>query len=273
MCGNKFQSRYTGRMQPDHLPDRPAPLVRTENGRRTLEFAAGDIQSTLLLARPDALVLDYTRAMMAFVLFAPLPRRIVMVGLGGGSLARFCHRHFPACDITVLEVRADVIALRDAFLVPRDDARFRVVHADAAAWFGASPAPADVILLDGFDAAGLPPALASDTFYRHCRRALRPGGVLVANVFTYDPAHDAILAALAGRFDDRICWFVGAAGDNRIVFACADAAHAGLPAWLLRRRAIGWCWLNRIGMRLLVAWLGRRSVRDKPQHATSGSTR
>ena len=73
------------RDDPSH-PFPPAPpLVRTHRGRRTLEFAPGDIQSEMLLARPDALALAYQRAMMGFVLFPPRPRHIAMVGLGGAS--------------------------------------------------------------------------------------------------------------------------------------------------------------------------------------------
>ena len=100
--------------QDPHSP----PLVRTEGDRRTLEFSPGDIQSEMRLSRPDALVLAYARAMMCFALFVPHPRHIVMVGLGGGSLAKFCYRRFPRARITVLELRADVIALRGQFHVP-----------------------------------------------------------------------------------------------------------------------------------------------------------
>ena len=47
------------------------------------------------LDEPDALVTAYTRKMMAFLLFNPAPKRIAMVGLGGGSLAKFCYRNLP----------------------------------------------------------------------------------------------------------------------------------------------------------------------------------
>ena len=207
----------------------PPPLVRTRRGRRTLEFAPGDVQSEMLLARPDALTLDYLRAMMGFVLFQPRPRRIVMVGLGGGSLAKFCHRHFPTAHITVIELRADVIALRDAFHVPPDGPRFTVVHGDAADWLAAHPDTADVLLVDGFDARGLPERLADAAFYADCRRALRPGGVLVANVFTYDPRYRDVMAALA------------------------------------RRRGFGAGILNRLAIRFILAWITSRSVLAPPQ--------
>lgn len=242
------------------------PLVRTRRGRRTLEFAPGDIQSEMLLARPDALVLAYQRAMMAFILFAPRPRHIVMVGLGGGSLAKFCHRHFPEARITVIEVRADVIALRAAFHVPPDSARFAVVHADAAAWLAAHPGTADVLLVDGFDARGLPARLADTPFYMDCRRALRPGGVLVANVFTYDPRYPDVMDALDTVFEGRTCWFEEVAGNNRIVYAlhAPDAAVARRVAQYARRRGFGPGILNRLAIRFILAWIAARSVLAPP---------
>jgi spermidine synthase len=246
----------------------PKPLVRTEGDRRTLEFTPGDIQSEIRLSRPGALVLAYARAMMCFGLFVPHPRHILMVGLGGGSMATFCYRHFPQARITVLELRADVIALREQFLVPSDDARFQVVHADAAAWLAHAAAEykaiADVIVVDGFDEAGLPPALSGPAFYNDCRRLLASGGVLVANVFTYDPRHDAVLGTLAAAFDGRTCWLDKVAGNNRIVFAAADGvSRAGRVQRLLGRRRTRWPGLgllNRLGVRLALAWIAWRSV-------------
>jgi spermidine synthase len=258
---NKFT--YTWRMPHDSPTP---PLVRTRRGRRTLEFVPGDIQSEMLLARPDALVLAYLRAMMGFILFAPSPRRIVMVGLGGGSLAKFCHRHFPGAHITVIELRADVIALRDAFHVPPDSERFAVVHADAAEWLAAHPASADVLLVDGFDARGLPPGLADTPFYSDCRRALLPGGVLVANVFTYDPRYPDVMDALETVFPGHTCWFDKVAGNNRIVYAvhAPDAAVARRVARYARRRGLGPGLLNRLAIRFILARIASRTVLAPP---------
>ncbi|MES3025194.1 MAG: transferase spermidine synthase [Pseudomonadota bacterium] len=230
-----------------------APLVRTRGGRRTLEFTPGEVQSEMLLARPGALVLAYSRAMMCFALFVPRPRHILMVGLGGGSLAKFCHRHFPAARITVVELRADVIALRGQFCVPPDDARLRVVHADAAGYLAGLSDSVDVLLVDGFDSAGLPRALGSARFYADCRRALRADGVLVANVFSYDPDYARMLARLGQAFEGRLCWFDGIAGNNRLLFAFKGAP--ALQRLVARRAGLGAGWLNRLLAHLVVAWL------------------
>jgi spermidine synthase len=239
------------------FPDSP-PLVVTRGDRRSLEFTPGDMQSEMSLSRPTALVLAYTRAMMGFALFVPRPRHIVMVGLGGGSLAKFCYRVFPHTRITVVELRADVIALRTEFCVPPDDARFRVIHADAVDYLAAAPASADVIVLDGFDLHGLPPQLGSASFYATCRAALVDGGVLVTNIFNYDPQWQAMLARLDDAFDRQVCWFDDIAGNNHVIYALnnGQAANA-LQQRIRRRHGRGHGWLHRLLAHLLVAWLAR----------------
>jgi spermidine synthase len=247
---------------------RPAPpLVTTENGVRTLAFRPGDVQSAMRLDRPDQLVLSYVRAMMCFVLFVPRPRHILMVGLGGGSLAKFCYRHFPDCRITVVELRADVIALREQFCVPPDDARFKVVHGDATAYVATLQHEVDVLMVDGFDESGLPSVLGSAKFYADCRRALRRNGVLVANVFSYDTRYPAMLHRLDLIFNQKVCWFERAAGNNRILFAVnvpfreepgeALAWPVRMQQWVARRNGLGLASLNRLLVHAIVAWYER----------------
>jgi spermidine synthase len=257
---------------PDLRFSYPPPLVATRGDRRTLEFMPGNVQSEMRLSRPSALVLSYSRAMMCFALFVPRPRHIVMVGLGGGSLAKFCYRHFPHTRITVVELRADVIALREQFCVPPDDARFTVVHADAADYLRGVPDSADVLVVDGFDEAGLPPELGSSRFYADCRRALRHGGVLVANMFSYDPNYAGMLGRLRLMFGGRVCWFDHIAGNNRILFAVKaslDPTSTRRPGRALRvqqlvarRNGLGAGLLNRLLAVLLVGWLGRTQRRS-----------
>ena len=221
------------------LPDN-RPLVSHRRGRVSLEFTPGEVQSEMDPADPDALVLAYARAMMCFVLFKPQPEHIVMVGLGGGSLAKFCYRYLPHSRITVLELRADVIALRERFAVPPDSARFRVVHCDAAKYMPQLRDSVDVLLVDGFDANGLPASLVTEHFYADCRRALRPDGVLAANVFSYDPKYRSVLVRLANAFHDRTCQFTGIAGNNHILFAIRPGPTPGALASAMQRKVAAW---------------------------------
>ena len=249
------------------------PLVHTCGDRRRLEFRPGMIQSEMLLSRPDHLLLRYARAMMCFTLFVPHPRHILMVGLGGGSLLKFCHRHLPQARITVLELRADVIALREQFMVPPDDARLRIIETDAVSYIRQHPGCADVLLLDGFDETGLPPALGSARFYADCQRALLPGGVLVANLFSYDEHYPAMLARLMLTFRGAVCHFDGIAGNNRINFAAKPGRDT--PGRALRVvRLVRWRRLARMAVlnRLLPPWQLWR-LRRRSRQAAPGETR
>lgn len=242
-------------MSPPSAPAPASPQVRTRGDLRSLEFHPGMVQSEMRLSRPNDLVLSYARAMMCFTLFQPRPEHIVMVGLGGGSLVKFCHRYLPHSRITVLELRADVIALREQFAIPPDDARLRVIQADAALYMPQLAASADVLLVDGFDEGGLPPALSSAGFYADCRAALRPGGVLVANLFSYDPHYPAMLGRLRRTFQSRLCWFRGMCGNNRIVFAVKGGAPS--RALAMQRRVARSRGLHMLAPlnRLLAHWV------------------
>lgn len=204
------------------------PFIIDDGETRQLLFSLDFIQSAMRVDDPFALEFAYTRKMMAFVLFVPKPRHVLMVGLGGGSLAKFCHRHLPRTRLTVVEVDPDVIALRGEFKVP-DDERLAIVQADAAEYLPAAEGDTDVLLLDGFDSRGIAPAFLNRGFYRTARRRLRAGGIAVANFAgprKYWPRH---LALLNEAFEGRVHWGTVPGGDNHIAFAFADAG--GFPAW------------------------------------------
>src|SRR3546814_9122322 len=62
------------------------------------------VQSIMSIDDPDRLMLDYTRQMMGFLLFNPSPQTIEMIGLGGGSLAKYCYKYLPDVSITAVEI-------------------------------------------------------------------------------------------------------------------------------------------------------------------------
>src|SRR5487761_2286971 len=119
----------------DWLTRRRASVeVSEEDGVRSLHLGGDAIQSSIRLDRPDELALDYTRAMMAFLLF---PREVLMIGLGGGSMARYIHQRMPGTRTTVVEINAKVLAVaRSMFHFPADDARLQVEIACGADYLG-----------------------------------------------------------------------------------------------------------------------------------------
>lgn len=204
-------------------PDVPAtqrPILHEENGELSLHFDFPTIQSCMRLSHPEQLILDYTRTMMGFLLFQPKPERIAMIGLGGGSLAKYCRSRLPEADFTALEVSLEVIALRSKFGIPEDSDLFRVVCADGANYVRDEDESLDVLLVDGFDCDGQPEQLCSDVFYNHCHSALRPEGVFVANLCADDSACHSYIDRIRAAFDDQSVSVTADEGENIIVFAC-----------------------------------------------------
>ena len=191
-----------------------------DNGRqRFLHFDLDSVQSAMSLKDPNRLCLAYTRKMMAFLLFKRTPQRILLLGLGGGSLAKFCCGVLPEAAVTAIEPNPDVIALREEFRIPADDGRFRVIQADGAAYVAQLPPCKDVILADACDRTGIAPELSTVEFYQDARRCLSPGGVFVINVCGDPHSRIAHILKIRNAFDDEFLTLQVGPNGNIIVLA------------------------------------------------------
>jgi spermidine synthase len=174
-------------------------------GMRSLYFDSGACQSSLRLSDPTALVLAYTQSMLAGLLFRPLPQRILLIGLGGGALARFLHHHLPSTQIVCVETRAVVVELAHAYFGLPVSSRLRIQIGEGADYMRvAKEREFDMILIDAFDSAGVHSSVCTPEFHADCRRSLRPGGVLAINLWNTPEAPckqqlDAIKAGFAGQ--------------------------------------------------------------------------
>lgn len=196
----------------------PLPFVCEEDGTVTLYFRIGAVQSRMREDAPDDLLLDYTRTMTHFLLFNRSPRSIAMIGLGGGSMAKWCHRYLPRTDITAVEINPHVIALRDRFYIPPDDQRFRVLCENGTDYVARVTEETDVLIVDGFDINGQPPELCSQGFYDECYRSLTPSGLMVVNLCGWED--DVTISRIGKSFRDQIFVEITEDGNNKVVFAC-----------------------------------------------------
>ena len=195
------------------------PFVLDDGAWRSLHFTLGELQSRMRRDNPFALEVDYTRTMMGFLLFNPAPAHIGMIGLGGGSMARFCHRFLPASRMTVLEINPHVIALRSDFQVPPDDERLKVIAADGALYLQTQAPCYQVLLVDGFGPDGQPAALCSQRFYDDCLAALVEGGVLVVNLHYDHFDYPLLFERIRRSFGGNAVEIVTLEKSNAIVFA------------------------------------------------------
>jgi spermidine synthase len=174
--------------------------------------------------------------MMAGLLFNPEPRDVTLIGLGGGSLAKYIYRQLPRTRVVALEVDVRVVAAAHRmFHLPLGKRRLRVIVRDGAQYVAAHPASADLIFLDAFVNHRQAPSIRTDAFYRCARRALRRDGVLVVNYMSDDPGLRAYLRRLAAAFEGRLACLRAIGEDNDIVFAFAADPGVITPASLAGR--------------------------------------
>ncbi|HUR41459.1 MAG TPA: fused MFS/spermidine synthase [Verrucomicrobiae bacterium] len=193
------------------------------------------IQSAMRIDDPHALALDYTRCMMSFLLLHPEPREAVMIGLGGGSLAKFFHRNLRKTSVRVVELDPGVVAAaRTHFALPPDDARLTVEIGDGAqALF---PECCDVLVIDAYHDELHVPELAAAEFYDAAFLALREPGALVINFMNDDPKFDQYLQRLERAFGGAVLALPAVYDPNILVFAFRGAPAS--IAWsALRSRA------------------------------------
>ena len=202
---------------------KPSIAVSDARGVRSLHVGGDAIQSAMRLGDPYALALDYTRCMMAFLLFHPEPREALMVGLGGGSLAKFFYKSLRRTSIRIIELDARVVAAaREHFHVPPDGARFRIEIGDGAeALF---PECCDTLVIDAFEDELHVPQLASGEFYDGAFLALREPGAMVVNFMNDDPKFDLTLQRLERAFGGAVIVMPALYDPNILVFALKGIA-------------------------------------------------
>jgi spermidine synthase len=180
-----------------------AVTLSESGGIRFLHFGTEWVQGAMVLDHPYRLELEYQRQMMAPLLFLARPAGLLQLGLGAAALTKFCHRHLRSSRVVVVEIDAGVIDVaRRWFALPPDDARLRVVHADAGRYLVQAGASADWLQVDLYDAQARGPVLDDAGFYASCYAALRAGGIAAFNLFgsTLGPSLDGIEAAFGRRW-------------------------------------------------------------------------
>jgi len=238
-----------------------------------LQFSQDVTQTRMLRSFPYWLHIDYTRTMLAGLWLHPAPKRVGIIGLGGGAQTKFCYRYLPQARIDVAESNPEVLAQRAAFAIPDNDDRLHVEYADGAQWLRQRRAQQqgrshlnqelhfDLLLLDAYDRNGIPAALSSQAFYDDCRAVLSANGVLASNLYS-TPVHLHI-SRLARSFAGRVLVLSEPQRSNHVVIAWNGCPQPGNVEQTLRQLP----WLARYQLRtgfkrLAIAWNERKAVQQ-----------
>ncbi len=168
-------------------------MVTRQNSTRTLWFVRDNgeevVESRVDLERPDDLLVEYTRFMFLSYLFRPNPEKVLIVGLGGGSMVHFLQRHDPKVKVDVVEIDPMIVNIADRYFGVRTGRNVNINVTDGLEYLSSTDAKYDVIYMDAFlrpssgtDRTGVPLHLKTLKFYAEVRKRLNPDGVVVFNL-------------------------------------------------------------------------------------------
>jgi spermidine synthase len=209
------------------------PEVSTSefDGVRYLHLGSEWVQGSMLIKKPFDLELNYVQRMMAWLLWADLDHvgdlHTMQLGLGSAALTKFCYKKLKS-RVTAVELNPQVIAAcRAWFKLPLDDARLRVILADAGAQV-AMPAhhqAIDALQVDLYDHEAAAPVIDSLVFYKHCRSLLTDTGCMTVNLFGRQSSYDKSVEKICTVFGRSNVWtFRPTVEGNSIVLA-----HRNMP--------------------------------------------
>lgn len=195
--------------------------VKESQTIRSLHFGSDSQQSSMYLHDSKELVLKYTRSLALGLLLKDNLNSLLLLGLGGGSMVKFIHHHYPSCHVDVVEYNKEVknIAYK-YFELPKN--KNIQIHLDDAGNFirSAKAKEYDLIMVDAYSGDGMSKSVQGIDFFNTCFTHLRPGGFFCINLWV---KHNKILQnvrqALNSCFSNQVLSLPVEDKANLIIFA------------------------------------------------------
>jgi spermidine synthase len=213
-------------------------VTQDVDGIRTLRFGQhGPRQSVVKKGDHDYLGLPYARSAMIGLAFTEQLDRILVLGVGAGNIPMFLRKYYSDAQIDVIDIDPQIIVLAKEYFNFLEDRRLHAYAQDGREFIENVQKPYDLIFLDAYTAAGIPKHLVSKEFLVTLKGALKPSGVVVANMWStpkVNPLYRSMLRTYQEVFHEVYTLRVPTAG-NKIVIALPRLR--GLPLNSVAQRA------------------------------------
>lgn len=210
-------------------------VSETDDGLRVLRFEPGGArQSVVKPGDPDHLELAYAKVMPIALGVVDRVRSVLIIGLGGGTLPMFLRAHDAQLIIDVVDIDPAVIAVAKSHFGFREDAAMRAIAADGRRFVETTPRRYDLVILDAFGASEMPYVFVTTEFHAAVRRALAPGGAIVANVWSSfsNPLYTSMLKTYEAAYEATAIIDIEGSGNKLVIAKFAPLASR---AELVRR--------------------------------------
>lgn len=167
--------------------------IRRTGNERSLMFVRDNgrevTESRVDISAPHRLLLPYAREMFISYLYQPNPKRVLIVGLGGGGMVHFLQHYDPDVLVDAIEIDPAIVELADEYFGVRSGGNVRVITGDGFEFLETTDLHYDIILMDAFlrpseetDSTGVPSRLKTLAFYEILKQRLTPEGLVAFNL-------------------------------------------------------------------------------------------
>ncbi|MEQ8702045.1 MAG: fused MFS/spermidine synthase [Bauldia litoralis] len=151
---------------------------------------------------PLELPVEYTRYMTVAMAYAPAARRLLEIGLGGGTTVSYLNRTYPALKIDAVELDPVVATFARKYFYLKENANLKVIVRDGRVFLVRSQDTYDVIMIDAYRGPFVPFHLLTREFYQLVKKRLAKGGVVAQNIEPSTMLYEAAVATIAAEFDN-----------------------------------------------------------------------
>jgi spermidine synthase len=142
------------------------------------------LQSAMYLKDPTALRLVYSRYTSLGLTFRPDAKKLLLIGLGGGSIPKKLQKEFPSLEIDAVEIDPEVIQIAKSHFNVREGKNLKLHAQDGRLFLTRTQTQYDIILLDAYYTDAMPFHLATREFFELAHKKLTPNGIIVANLIS-----------------------------------------------------------------------------------------
>ena len=175
--------------------------VEDSGGYRLLRFN-GSMETRMWIANPLRGHFEYTEYFQMPLLWSPRAKRVLMMGLGGGSIVRAYQHDYPGIHVDTVELDPVVAKVAKQFFHVKETAKHKIHFQDGRQFLRLNRRTKyDAIMLDAYTSnqfgTHIPFHLATKEFFALAAEDLTKDGALVFNVIgTYDKWHSDVVGAI-----------------------------------------------------------------------------
>ena len=195
-------------------------IISESGGVRSLRFGNDIVQSAVHNRDPFAMQVDYTRYLTLGLAFNPGGRELLAVGLGSGAVPKLISRHCPEINIKAVEIDPLVAELAQRYLRLEPRPGFDIIIMDGRAFLRTCNRKYDIIILDAYNAEGVPFHLTTLEFLRLVKSRLNERGVVTANLWSLDWELFVSMLRTYGEVFEHIHRFPVSGKKNVVIAAC-----------------------------------------------------